>query len=204
MTDRSMPARHRRTRRALAIAAGVLSVPALYAVANATVEPSPGPEPAHQATGSASTDDMTEIEVEHGVVTTQPRDDAEVEDTAPASTIPERHAAEVEPPETEVEHGVVTTEPHGDDRGPGDDGPATTTTTPVTQAFTSAGGSVTVTLQGGSLSLVSTAPATGFAVEVHDNTPDRVEVRFTSGGLEWRIRVEPAGAAMTSEVTSHG
>ena len=73
-----------------------------------------------------------------------------------------------------------------------------------TQAFSSVGGSIVVSVNGSSISLASSSPAAGFGAEVHDNGPTRVEVRFTSGGTEWRIRVELGSGGLTSEVTQHG
>ena len=124
--------------------------------------------------------------------------------TVPAPTVPTT-------PEQEVEHPVP--EP-GDDRGvdPVDDdnsgpgnGPAPTPAPAFDQAFSSAGGSITVTVANGAVSLASSSPAAGFAAEVHDNGPSRVEVRFfSSGGQEWRIRVELGSGGLTSEITQHG
>ena len=102
----------------------------------------------------------------------------------------------------------------GDDRGvdPVDDGnsgpgngPAPTPAPAFDQAFSSAGGSITVTVANGAVTLASSSPAPGFAAEVHDNGPSRVEVRFfSSGGQEWRIRVELGSGGLTSEITQHG
>jgi hypothetical protein len=77
----------------------------------------------------------------------------------------------------------------------------TTPTSPVTQTFTSAGGSITVRLAGGALALVSSQPAPGFSEERHDLGPERVEVRFR-GGVEWRIRVDLEAGAMVPSITS--
>ena len=40
--------------------------------------------------------------------------------------------------------------------------------------------------------------------EIHDNGPTRVEVRFSDGQTEWRIRIELGGGGLTSEITQHG
>ena len=91
--------------------------------------------------------------------------------TVPAPTVPTT-------PEQEVEHPVP--EP-GDDRGvdPVDDGnsgpgngPAPTPAPAFDQAFSSAGGSITVTVANGAVSLASSSPAAGFGAEVHDNGPE--------------------------------
>jgi hypothetical protein len=189
-----------RVRRVLAVVAGVAMVPALYAAASAVTGGADTPKTV--SVGAAGADDPathdtgTETEVEHGVVTTVPEATTSTAPTTPTATVPEH--------ETEVEHGVETTVPEtepGDDHG----APAPTPAPPVTQSFTSAGGSIEVTLADGALSLTSSSPAAGFTPQVHDNGPERVEVRFfDSSGNEWRIRVEASGGALTSEITSHG
>ncbi len=95
----------------------------------------------------------------------------------------------------------------GDDNGNGNGGNDDNTVTPVpagTQSFSSVGGSIVVSTDGTSLSLVSTSPAAGFGADVHDNGPGRVEVRFTDGDVEWRIRIEIGAGGLTSEITQHG
>ncbi len=73
--------------------------------------------------------------------------------------------------------------------------------TPDQRTFDSAGGSVTVRLDGNALSIVSTRPAAGFTEERHDSGPDVVEVRFrNAAGVEWRIKVE---GDLQAEVTLH-
>ena len=92
----------------------------------------------------------------------------------------------------------------GDDHG-GDAGsaPAPAPAPPVTQTFTSDRGAITVTLADSVLSPSSSTPAAGFAPEVHDNGPDRVEVRFFAGGTEWRIRVDAVNGQLVPEITQH-
>jgi hypothetical protein len=201
-TDRPVtPTRPARLRRALAVAAGVAVVPGLFAVANATTG---GESPAAvQASASRNhaDDPATESETEHGVVVQKPHGGGD-----PGATVPEVTEPSVPPtsaPEApEVEHGPEA-EPgddHGDDGAPSVPvpGPA------VTQTFTSVGGSIEVTMTGGTISLASSSPAAGFAAEVHDNGPTRVEVRFQGGDVEWRIRIELIDGALTSEITQHG
>ncbi len=84
--------------------------------------------------------------------------------------------------------------------------PATTTpaATAIDQAYTSEGGSITVTLVNGQVSLTGSSPAPGFTEEVHDNGPSRVEVRFNNGQTEWRIRVDVVNGALGQpEITQH-
>jgi hypothetical protein len=95
----------------------------------------------------------------------------------------------------------------GTGTSPGDGTPVTPTTAPPAseeQAYSSAGGSIVVLLSNGQVSLVSNTPAAGYSAEIDDNGPSRVEVRFTSGQTEWRIRIELDSGALTSEITQHG
>jgi hypothetical protein len=84
--------------------------------------------------------------------------------------------------------------------------PATTApSTSIFQAwYTSDGGSITVDLVDGRVSLTSSSPAAGFTDEVHDNGPSRVEVRFSNGQTEWRIRVDVVNGQLVPEITQHG
>jgi hypothetical protein len=202
------PTRHPQLRRALAVAAGVAMVPALYAVATATTGGG-GSTPSTVSAAHRSADDRgTETEIEHGVQVEKPHGGAPTP-TVPDVTTPTSPATPTTPaattpttPEQEVEHPVP--EP-GDDNGvdaPDDDEPAVTVPSAV-QSFSSVGGSITVAVNGNALSLASSTPAAGFMAEVHDNGPSRVEVRFTNGDTDWRIRVELGSGGLTSEITQH-
>jgi hypothetical protein len=189
-------------------------VPALYAVATAATDGSSNPS--RVAAASRSADDRgTELETEHGVVVEKPHGGA-VTPTVPEATAPTTPTSPSTPtvpqattpttPEQEVEHPVP--EP-GDDNGVDSPHEGTTATVPSgTQAFSSVGGSIVVAVDGGSISRASSNPAAGFGVEVHDNGPSRVEVRFfgtgTNGGTEWRIRIEVVDGGLTAEITQHG
>ena len=75
--------------------------------------------------------------------------------------------------------------------------PATDPPAPVTQTFTSGGGSITVRLQNGSLSLVGNpAPAAGYSYDVSKNGGTRVEVRFDNGTDTIDIRVDLVNGEM--------
>lgn len=72
-------------------------------------------------------------------------------------------------------------------------GTATSGTTPlgpIEQQFDSIGGSITVRLAGGVLSLVTSNPAGGFSIGSSSTSATRVEVRFTDGNHESRIRID--------------
>ena len=148
------------------------------------------------------------VEKPHGGATT-PSVPESTSPTTPSPTTPTTpEVTTPTTPEQEIEHPVP--EP-GDDNGvdaPGDDhgndGGAVAPVPSGTQAFSSVGGSIVVAVNGSSISLVSSSPAAGFGAEVHDNGPTRVEVRFTNGGTEWRIRIELGAGGLTSEITQHG
>ena len=75
---------------------------------------------------------------------------------------------------------------------------------PSDTSYSSDGGSIVVRLADGALSLVSSAPAPGFSADVHDDGATRVEVRFSNGSTEWRIRVDLVNGQPVPEVTQHG
>jgi hypothetical protein len=195
-----------RARRVLAVAAGVAMVPALYAVANAATGGGGGGGSATVAPASHSADDRgTELEIEHGVTVEKPHGGAATP-SVPESTTPSVPGATAPTtPENEIEHGVENEVEHpvpepGDDSG--EDAPASVSD--GTQSFSSVGGSITVAVNGGVLSLMSSSPAAGFGAEVHDNGPTRVEVRFTNGETEWRIRIDLGSGGLTQEISQHG
>ena len=69
--------------------------------------------------------------------------------------------------------------------------------------YTSPGGSIVVHRSGSTISLGSSTPAAGYTQEVHDNGPTRVEVRFSNGQTEWRIRVDLVNGELRAETTQH-
>jgi hypothetical protein len=79
----------------------------------------------------------------------------------------------------------------------------TTTPAATPASYSSAGGSIVVNFDGSTVSLASSSPAAGFTAEVHDNGPSRVEVRFTNGATEWRIRVDVENGALSDDITQH-
>lgn len=87
------------------------------------------------------------------------------------------------------------------------DSPATTPSVPPAAPdqvpYSSDGGSIVVNFDGSQVSLASSSSASGFTAEVHDNGPTRVEVRFSNGQIEWRIRVDVVNGALVPEITQH-
>lgn len=74
--------------------------------------------------------------------------------------------------------------------------PATNPPAPVDRTFSSGGCSITVRLQNGSLSLLSSNPAGGYQAEVKKNGGTRVEVRFDNGNDTIDIRVDLVNGQM--------
>jgi hypothetical protein len=200
-----------RWRRALAVAAGVAMVPALYAVATAATGGAGDSTPSMVAAAQHGADDAgTETEIEHGVAiqkahrgATTPSVPEATTPTTPDVTVPSTpQATTPTTPEHEVEHPVP--EP-GDDNGNDRNRDGAVTPVPSgTRGFSSVGGSIVVSVDGSSLSLVSISPTAGFEADVHDSGPSRVEVRFADGNTDCRIRIEVGAGGLTSEVTQHG
>ena len=82
--------------------------------------------------------------------------------------------------------------------------PAISPPAPQDESYTSAGGSIVVHLADGQASLVSSSAAAGYTAEGHDNGPTRVEVRFSNGTTEWRIRVDVVNGQLVPDITQHG
>jgi hypothetical protein len=98
-----------------------------------------------------------------------------------SSTVPDSTSAPTAPPATTVpatQAPIVTTVP--------------TTTPPATdeiQTYPSPGGSITVRLANGALSLLSVDEAPGYHRDIKVERADEVEVRFESEGAEYTIRI---------------
>jgi hypothetical protein len=60
---------------------------------------------------------------------------------------------------------------------------------PFTRQYDSTGGSITVNWNGSALTLLSTAPASGYETEIEDQSADRIRVRFRSDNDDSRIEV---------------
>jgi hypothetical protein len=127
------------------------------------------------------------------VSTTAPSGGSATSDRAP-DTIDDRGADE----------GARATSPTAPDATIPSEAPLTGAPQPVERSYSSSGGSVTVRLADGQVSLVSSSAAPGYAAEVHDNGPTRVEVRFSDGRTEWRVRVDVVDGQLVPEITQHG
>ena len=84
-------------------------------------------------------------------------------------------------------------------------GPTSTLASPVIAARQTRGGTVVVSLEGDSLSLVSATPAPGYSVEVEENGPGAVVVVFEGGeDDEVRVRAVASGGEVRFEVEMGG
>ena len=210
--DAAVVARAGRVRRRRAAVAGGAAMAGLIAAAVFVIGPgsdSVVTTPADQTDGPAPTS------VDSSVDTTAPgpthRSETEPDQDVTVTTTPTDHVAGPD------DHGAVgdTADRNGvvDDRAidertsragttvvappPTSPPPTTPTTTaapapdPVTQTYSSAGGSITVRWDGVALSLLDVTPAAGFDSEVEDDRPDRIRVRFQGDGdFRIEIRVE--------------
>lgn len=85
---------------------------------------------------------------------------------------------------------------------------STTATTapapPITEVFAGTGGSVTVRLQDGTLTLVSYSATDGFVADVKHTGGDRVEVRFESVDHRTNIRIDLEQGSMVPLIEESG
>lgn len=119
--------------------------------------------------------------------------------TAP-STTDTTLVTDTTPEDSNGQHGGTT-----DTGGTGVSTTSTATTTtvaaaPQTATYTSIGGSVTVRLQNGALSLVSATPAAGFTIDSSTSRADRVEVRFRNDDHDSRIRIDLVAGLMVDQI----
>lgn len=123
-------------------------------------------------------------------------------------------------PTTVPDHRTTTTLPRQDNQGPGarpvtttpaptptttpagQRGSTTTTTTPPgTTTYVAIGGRVTIRFAAGRLTLVSRIAAPGYAIDLRTNTASEIEVRFSNGRNESRIRVRVKDGALEPEIS---
>jgi hypothetical protein len=137
----------------------------------------------------------------------------------PVSTVPPTPTPSTAPSGGSATPSTVPADDHGTDGAANGSSPTTPDETTPTEApptvpvttpaardepYSSTGGSIVVHLENGQVSLASSSPAGGFTAEVHDNGPSRVEVRFSNGSTEWRIRVDVVNGDLVPEITQHG
>ncbi|MBI4883571.1 MAG: hypothetical protein HY826_05890 [Actinobacteria bacterium] len=118
-------------------------------------------------------------------------------DSVPGTTTPTSTDSTLDTETTATRSGTVvpvTTPNSSAGSNPSVNPSSTTPTTapapPVTQVFAGTGGSVTVRLQDGTLSLVSYSATAGFTADLKHTGGDRVEVRFESVDHRTDIRID--------------
>jgi len=79
----------------------------------------------------------------------------------------------------------------------------TTVAPPSTKTYSSVGGHATIRFAAGKLTLVSYAPTAGYTSDVRTNAPDEIEIRFSNGNGESRIRVRVQDGVLRPEITEH-
>ncbi|MDQ3500874.1 MAG: hypothetical protein M3488_07880 [Actinomycetota bacterium] len=85
-----------------------------------------------------------------------------------------------------------------------------TSPSPVTTAawqqttLNSGGGSIIVSYRPEEVRLESVVPQAGFAYEINDDGPDRVEVEFEAGDAKYRLRAEWTSDGFVTEVEADG
>ncbi len=110
--------------------------------------------------------------------------------TAPAPAVPEPSVTPPPEPPTSTIATPPTAAPT-----------VATTAAPTTRTYDSVGGSITVRLAGGVISLAGDpVPAPGFSVRIDDNGPDRVRVRFELGDQRSEIRVDLEDGELIPEI----
>jgi hypothetical protein len=147
----------------------------------------------------------------NGSVRTPPASRGPVSSVSPAPTTTEAGGSATAATRPDDHANDTTADDHGNDAGAALPGATESTAPPVTESaaapsqtsFTSDGGSIVVTVTNGRVSLASSSPAPGYGVEVHDNGPTRVEVRFDNGQTEWRVRVDVVDDRLVPEITQH-
>ncbi len=181
-------ARRRRTVVVSGVACSLLFSTALVA-ANRTdgSEPSQvGDRSSLDATFPDETMDDTANVTDDSVVTTDDVSD----DSSSGNSVPETHRGGSTPVTTAHGNGGDTTSSK----------PTSTTDAPVTTVFSGEGGSITVRLEDGALSLISYSANAGYDVEIEHSGGDRVEVRFESDDHRTRIRIDLEDGAMDPSI----
>jgi hypothetical protein len=72
---------------------------------------------------------------------------------------------------------------------------------PSTKTYSSIGGRITVTFADGALTLDASTATAGWQTDVHNQDPDDVEVRFSNGNRESRIRIRVQNGVVQKEIT---
>jgi hypothetical protein len=193
------PALHRaRARRRLAVSTSALGALAVVVVGAAALRQGPTSRVnIRQRTRPTASALVHPSTTRVPVTTTQPAIPAiTTPDHVPSTTRPDRQPSGSLPtPTVTTPTTTKTTTPPS--RG------ATTTTAPtlVTKTYAAHGGHMTITFVSGRLTLDSYAPAAGYQSDLHKNTTNDIEIRFSKGNLESRIRIRVENGRLSSEIT---
>jgi hypothetical protein len=115
----------------------------------------------------------------------------------PRTTVPA-----TQPPSPPSSSGATSTSEPEDDDDDDDNGGGIT---PATQSFSGVGGSITVSVDSeGRLRMLSYTANAGYTADEIRNSGSRVGIRFRSGELSTRIRVEVVNGAMTPTIEEEG
>ncbi|MCE9620780.1 MAG: hypothetical protein K8R99_00370 [Actinomycetia bacterium] len=117
-------------------------------------------------------------------------------DTTHDSSVPETDRTGNSPRNT----SATTTPGNGNGSNPTSSAPTTTVAPASTSVFSGEGGSITVRLQGGALTLISQSAIDGFSIDVQHSAGDRVEVRFESSNHRTRIRIDLKDGAVVPSI----
>lgn len=99
---------------------------------------------------------------------------------------------------------TTTAPPGSTPTTPGDHGGTTpTTVAPSTKSYSAIGGQATIRFANGALTLASYTAAAGYTPEVHTNTATDIEIRFSNGSAESRIRVRVDNGQLRPEITEN-
>jgi hypothetical protein len=129
--------------------------------------------------------------------------------STPSTTAPTGGSATPDTVHGREQEQASATTPSVPDATPPATSPSDTTppdATSIVQAWANSdGGSIGYEFVDGRISLAGVTAAPGYTAQVQDNGPTRVEVRFSNGQTEWRIRVDvDNGVLQQPEITQHG
>jgi len=189
---------------ALSLLIGTVSVAALNSPGRHTLVPGKSADTSADVSISSTTESSEPESTESSEPET-----SEVTTLAPDTT-PSTEAVESSVPETEVEATVAAGAggsggSGGSNKGPSNQHAPATSTAPsapaVTQTFPSTGGSITVQLVGGNLTITHISASGGFQAQVDKQSGSTVGVRFDSSSHRSSITVRIVGGAMVSHVS---
>lgn len=189
--------RVRQVKRRRAFVASTAACAALFALATFAAQ---GGGNGGQLTPADSFDESTAVTVtDEGAETSASVDDSvddSVDTTAAETTIPVISLS-IPDPSTSGSSG---------NSGSGNGSSTTSPATDGDRTYPSDGGSITVSVTDGRLTLLGTAPADGWEerVDQRKQEADRVRVEFTDGDITWRIEIRIEGGQLREEITQHG